>query len=52
MKNAIKIQLDYAEEKGVYVEDIVNRYLGGFLTLEEYYNCLVERITKQSFLRK
>ena len=47
MQNTIKIQLDYAKEKGIYVEDIVKRYLDGLLTIEEYYNCLAKRIKSQ-----
>ena len=44
MQNTIKIQLDYAKEKSIYVEDIVKQYLDGLLTIEEYYNCLAKRI--------
>lgn len=44
----IKLLIDYAAEKHIYIEDIVRSFLAAEIDIDVYYNCLAGRIRQQT----
>lgn len=45
----IKLLTDYADEKRIYIEDIVRSFTMRSIDSDTYYNLLAERIRQQTY---